>query len=81
MILLYNNIPCLVIQKKDHDSYLILYKEEQRWIYESSFGYGKMSFYNKDIRYFFNDIIHREGGPAIIYSNGDKFWFVNGNLH
>jgi hypothetical protein len=25
--------------------------------------------------------IHREDGPAIEYSNGDKSWFINGKLH
>ena len=24
---------------------------------------------------------HREDGPAIIWSNGSKFWYINGNLH
>ena len=26
-------------------------------------------------------ILHREDGPAVEYSNGDKFWYINGNLH
>jgi len=26
-------------------------------------------------------IYHREDGPAIEYSNGDKYWFINGKLH
>jgi hypothetical protein len=25
--------------------------------------------------------VHREGEPAIIYANGDKFWYWNGRLH
>jgi hypothetical protein len=26
-------------------------------------------------------IVHREGGPAIEYANGDKEWWYNGHLH
>lgn len=25
--------------------------------------------------------LHRENGPAIEYSNGDKFWLIKGKLH
>ena len=25
--------------------------------------------------------LHREDGPAVEYSNGDKFWYLNGKLH
>jgi hypothetical protein len=25
--------------------------------------------------------LHRDGGPAIIFSNGDKQWFCKGRLH
>jgi len=25
--------------------------------------------------------LHREDGPAIIYVNGDKFWYINGKIH
>ncbi len=25
--------------------------------------------------------LHREDGPAIEWSNGDKFWYLNGKLH
>lgn len=24
---------------------------------------------------------HREDGPAITFQNGNKFWYINGNLH
>lgn len=24
---------------------------------------------------------HRDGGPAIIYSNGKKYWYKNGKIH
>ena len=24
---------------------------------------------------------HRKNGPAIIYPNGDQYWYINGKLH
>ena len=27
--------------------------------------------------YSLNDKLHREGGPAIEYANGDKEWYIN----
>lgn len=27
------------------------------------------------------DQIHREDGPAIEYTNGDKYWYINGDAH
>ena len=32
-------------------------------------------------RYYVNNILHRENGPAVVYVNGDTGWFKNGNLH
>jgi len=32
-------------------------------------------------RYYLNDQLHREGGPAVEYSNGDKSWYQNGLWH
>ena len=32
-------------------------------------------------RYYLNDILHREDGPAIEYANGEKHWYKNGKLH
>lgn len=26
-------------------------------------------------------VLHRENGPAIEYTTGDKFWYKNGDLH
>jgi len=26
-------------------------------------------------------VLHREGGPAIEWANGDKFWYINGKIH
>ena len=33
--------------------------------------------------YYYNDKnqLHREDGPAIEYSNGTKYWFLNGKEH
>ena len=28
-----------------------------------------------------NDALHREDGPAVIFSNGTKHWYKNGALH
>ena len=28
-----------------------------------------------------NGQYHRENGPAIIFENGDAYWFINGKLH
>ena len=40
---------------------------------------------NKFGVFYFKDkactIYHREDGPAIEYTNGDKLWYVNGSLH
>ena len=32
-------------------------------------------------RYYINNVLYREDGPAIEYTNGDKHWFKNGMLH
>ena len=31
--------------------------------------------------YYKNNLIHREGSPAIEYINGDKSWYINGLCH
>ena len=36
------------------------------------------TFYYKDKAYI---IRHREDGPAVEYSNGTKYWYLNGKLH
>jgi hypothetical protein len=35
-------------------------------------------FYHKDKEM---EILHREDGPAIEYSDGDKSWYLNGECH
>jgi hypothetical protein len=32
------------------------------------------------VRYFLNGKLHREDGPAIEYADGDKYWYINGEL-
>lgn len=32
-------------------------------------------------RWFLNDELHREDGPAIEYIRGSKLWYLNGKLH
>ena len=29
-------------------------------------------------RWYINDQLHREDGPAVEYANGDKHWYLNG---
>jgi hypothetical protein len=36
---------------------------------------GSQFYYNS------KHIFHRVDGPAIIWANGDKYWFINGILH
>ena len=31
--------------------------------------------------YRVEDLLHREDGPAVVYANGHKHWYMNGNLH
>ena len=32
-------------------------------------------------RWYLNDELHREDGPAIERANGDKHWYLNGERH
>jgi hypothetical protein len=36
-----------------------------------------------NIKQWFNSQgqLHREDGPAVIWPNGDKYWYKNGQLH
>ncbi len=82
MSIIIDDIPCPVLKFEEPDSYLILFKDNQRWIYECSLGYGEINRINKYIRYIFNGCYyHRENGPAIIHSDGTKVWFQNGRHH
>ena len=37
--------------------------------------YGTERWYNEQNQ------LHREGGPAVEYTNGTKHWYINGELH
>ncbi len=43
--------------------------------------YSWIERFNGDKKWYLNDKLHREDGPAIERSNGDKFWFLNGKHH
>ena len=38
-----------------------------------------------DVKRYYKDhemtILHREDGPAVVYPNGSKWWYLNGKLH
>jgi len=36
---------------------------------------------DKSISYYKGYLLHREDGPAVEYSNGDKQWLLNGIFH
>ena len=36
---------------------------------------------NRTKRWYINDKLHREDGPAIEFAKGDKFWYSNGQRH
>jgi len=31
--------------------------------------------------WYFDNLLHREDGPALEYANGDKAWYFHGKLH
>tara|TARA_R110000822_G_scaffold139699_6_gene277288 strand:+ start:2251 stop:2613 length:363 start_codon:yes stop_codon:yes gene_type:complete len=42
----------------------------------------KVKVTNSETEWFnLNGERHREDGPAVEYTNGDKYWFINGKLH
>lgn len=36
---------------------------------------------NNDIRWYKNNLLHKEDGPALEKANGTKHWIINGMLH
>ena len=32
-------------------------------------------------RYYMNNMLHREGGPAIVCANGNEWWYRNNKEH
>ena len=39
----------------------------------------KLVWYDGEIHYYNKTKLHREGGPAVIYSDGSKEWFNHGD--
>jgi hypothetical protein len=42
---------------------------------------GKIIFKDGSERWFKNDKLHREGGPAIYYKSGTEEWWIDGRRH
>jgi hypothetical protein len=36
---------------------------------------------DKTTRWYLNDKLHREDGPAVEWADGDKEWYLNGQRH
>ena len=36
---------------------------------------------NKNVKYFKDDKLHREDGPALELVSGTKYWYINGKRH
>ncbi len=41
----------------------------------------KRTFSDRVVYYNDKGEIHRLDGPAVEYTNGDKYWYINGKLH
>ncbi len=82
-LIVYNSIPCPVLKFEEPDSYLILFKGESKWIYETSLGYGEIYIFSSGEKHYVLDevYLHREKGPAYISFENDYEWYQNGNLH
>jgi hypothetical protein len=42
---------------------------------------GPIEYQDGDKRWYLNDLLHREGGPAIERPDGSEYWYLNGRLH
>jgi hypothetical protein len=40
-----------------------------------------MEYANGTKRWYRNDKLHREDGPALEYADGDKYWYIDDGLH
>ena len=49
----------------------LLFTTEERNVYIHSNGSGQ--------QWFCGGMLHRDDGPAVIYSNGEKHWFQHGD--
>jgi len=42
----------------------------------------KVKVFDNGTRFWYvNDLLHREGGPAVEYAAGDRYWYLNGKCH
>lgn len=41
----------------------------------------KIEYMNGEVRWYSNDLLHREGGPAVQYPDGGEMWYIQGQLH
>ena len=41
----------------------------------------KVKVYKNITEWFYNGFLHREDGPAVEYSDGEKEWYINGKRH
>ncbi len=84
-IIIYKNVPCPIVEFKEPDSFLVLYKGEQKWIYESSLGYGEIKIdINNNPYYLYNNKVHRDKGPAYmreLFNETVKIWCKEGIQH
>ena len=49
---------------------------------ESKSGkYVLRTYENGNKRWYLNDELHREDGPAVIFTDGHKEWYLNDKLH
>jgi len=54
----------------------------KRYIKNDPSQIREIGFYVNGTKYWFlNGEYHREGGPAVEYSDGEKFWLLNGYAH
>lgn len=42
---------------------------------------GWISYKSGDKIHYKNDLVHREDGPAVIFSSGFKAWYIQGKRH
>ncbi len=82
-IIIFKNIPCPIMKFEGPDSYLIIYKNKQKWIYKSSFGYGEIFKDDRNnVFYWINEVCHRDYDmPARINDDGTNYWYFYGKLH
>jgi hypothetical protein len=48
--------------------------------YVSDDGY-KVKVTSEKVKIYKNESLHREDGPAVVFSNGNQWWYKNGKRH